>query len=346
MGPLKLRLGHPLRSFRLELGLEVEAGTTALVGPSGAGKSTVLRCVAGLLRPEHGFVSCDSEVWLDTDTGVGVPAEERRVGFVFQDYALFPHLTVEGNAAYGSDRRRAGELLERFGLARLRRVRPASLSGGERQRVALVRALAREPKVLLLDEPMAALDPHTRGAVREELRALLGELGLPTLLVTHDFEDAAGLADRVAVLVEGRIRQLGAPAELVSAPTDPFVARLAGANLLQGEAAPASGGLTQVRLSQGQLLLTTDPGNGAVTAIVYPWDVTIVRVEGRDSSLNHLRGEILSLVQLGNRVRVRLPALAAEITTASADRLSLAVGEEVVASFKATNVRLVTRSGV
>ena len=345
MGPLRLRLQHELHAFRLEVALEVEPGTTALVGPSGAGKSTVLRAVAGLFRPDEGAVECDGEVWLDTRRRVDRPVEDRPVGLVFQDYALFPHLSVEGNATFSGDRRRAQELLARFGLETLRRARPGRLSGGERQRVALVRALARNPKTLLLDEPMAALDPHTRGGIREALRATLRELELPTLVVTHDFEDAAALADRVAVMVDGAIRQCAAPAELVAAPADPFVARLAGANVLDGSASPAEDGLTRIELSNGVWLYSTDHGRGPISAVVYPWDVTIARVAGTDSSLNHLAGEIVSLMPLGNRVRVRLPLLAAEITASSAERLALAAGDRVIASFKATNLRLVPRAG-
>src|SRR5581483_10097574 len=178
--------------------------TVALVGPSGAGKTTVLRAIAGLVPAR---VRLGGEDW------TSLPPEERSVGLVFQDYALFPHLSVERNVAFAGD---PGDLLERLGIAHLRRARPGELSGGERQRVALARALARRPRVLLLDEPTAALDPHTRGAVRAQLRALLRELGLPTLLVTHDFEDAAALADRIGVLADGRLRQLGTARDLVA----------------------------------------------------------------------------------------------------------------------------------
>ena len=158
---------------------------------------------------------------------------DARVGLVFQEYALFPHLSVRANVAFGG-RQRVDELLERFRIAHLAGARPRTISGGERQRVALARALARDPRVLLLDEPLSALDAHTRASVRVELHGLLRELGLPTVLVTHDFEDAAALADRVGVLVEGRILQLASPADLVAAPADAFVASFTGANLLHG----------------------------------------------------------------------------------------------------------------
>ena len=214
---LSVDLAHPLRSFRLELTLAVDGDAVALAGPSGAGKTSILRAVAGLLRPERGRVVLGSEVWLDTERGIDVPPEERSVGYVFQDYALFPHLTVAQNVAFAG-REGASALLERFRISHLASARPYELSGGERQRVALARALARRPRVLLLDEPTAALDAHTRVAVRLELRDLLHEIGIPALLVTHDFEDAAALAARVGVLVHGRLVQLGTPTELVRRP--------------------------------------------------------------------------------------------------------------------------------
>jgi ABC-type sulfate/molybdate transport systems ATPase subunit len=332
----------PRRSFELELALRVGRETVGLVGPSGGGKTSVLRAVAGLERPRRGSVRCGDDVWFDAARGVDVPPERRSVGLVFQEYALFPHLTVAANVAFGGRRERP-DLLERFRIAHLARARPTEISGGERQRVAVARALAREPKVLLLDEPMAALDPHTRASVREELRALLRELALPTLVVTHDFEDAAALAERVGVMVEGRLLQLGSPAELVAAPADSFVASFAGGNVLHGTAAPLASGLTEVRLDDGGLVYSTDPGEGPVSVVVYPWEVALAREAPADSAVNHVLGEIASLVSLGNRLRVRVGPLTAEVTAASAERLVLREGERVVASFKATGTRLLPR---
>jgi len=335
MAALDLDFSLPLRDFELRLALAVER-TVALVGPSGAGKTSALHVVAGLARA-RGRVALGEDVWLGE--GIDRPPEERRVGLVFQDYALFPHLSVRANVAFAG-RERVDELLERFRIAHLAAARPGELSGGERQRVALARALARDPKVLLLDEPMAALDPHTRGKVRAELHDLLRELALPALLVTHDFEDAAALADRVGVLVEGRLRQLGSPAELLGSPADPFVAEFAGANVLDGIAEGGPDGLTRFHLDRERVVYSTDEARGRSALVVYPWDVSLARVAADDSALNHLRGEIVSLVQVGNRVRVRLPFLTAEITAASAERLALRPGETVVASFKATQARL------
>jgi molybdate transport system ATP-binding protein len=336
---LRIDLDHPLRSFRLQVELELGRETVALVGPSGAGKSSVLRAIAGLLRPERGRISCGGEVWLDATRGVDVPPERRSVGLVFQEYALFPHLDVRANVGFGG-RRRVDELLERFRISHLARARPGALSGGERQRVALARALARDPAVVLLDEPLAALDAHTRGTVRAELAELLAELQLPTLLVTHDFEDAAALAGRVGVIVEGRILQAGAADELVAAPADAFVASFTGANLLPGIARPGPDGLTEVVLDHGGVAFSTDPAAGRVGLAVYPWEIALARATTDDSAANHIRGQVRSLVTLGNRVRVRVGPLTAEVTAASAERLGLAEGEPVVAAFKATASRL------
>jgi len=269
--------------------------------------------------------------------GIHLPPEERSVGLVFQDYALFPHLTVEANVGFGGP---AGDLLERLGIAGLARARPRELSGGERQRVALARALARGPKALLLDEPLSALDVPTRASVRGYLRGLLRELGLPALLVTHDYADAVALAERVGVLVEGKLVQLGTPAELLTSPATPFVAELVGGNLLFGRAVQRLDGLTEVELEDGTRLLSTDPGAGEVALLVYPWEITLARAAGDDSSRNHVRGRVEELVPLQNRVRVRVGPLTAEVTAASAERLGLRVGEPVIASFKATGARL------
>jgi ABC-type sulfate/molybdate transport systems ATPase subunit len=340
---LTLDLALPRRSFELELALEIGAETVALVGPSGGGKTSVLRAVAGLERPRRGSITCAGETWFDVDRDVHLPPERRSVGLVFQEYALFPHLSVGENVAFGGRRARP-DLLERLRIGHLERARPTELSGGERQRVALARALARNPKVLLLDEPMAALDSHTRARVREELRSLLRELGLPALVVTHDFEDAAALAGRVGVLVEGRLLQIAPPAELVALPADAFIASFAGGNVLHGTAQASRDGLTEVLLDGGGTIYSTDPGDGAVSVVVYPWEVSVGREAQSDSAVNHVAGEIRSLVSLGNRSRVRIGPLTAEVTAASAERLGLQEGEPVVASFKATGTRLLARS--
>ena len=334
MAALDLDFSLPLRDFELKLALTVDR-TVALVGPSGAGKTSALHVVAGLARA-RGRVALGDDVWLNGN--VDRPPEERRVGLVFQDYALFPHLSVRANVAYGG-RERVDELLDRFRIAHLATARPGRLSGGERQRVALARALARDPAVLLLDEPLAALDAHTKTEVRMELHELLHELALPTLLVTHDYEDAAALADEVGVLVEGRLRQLATPSELVARPRDAFVASFTGANLLHGSA--KRGELTEVVLASGERVFSTDVAHGEVGVVVYPWEIAVAREPAHDSALNVVRGDIGSVVEVGNRVRVRIGPVTAEVTASSSERLELARGGVAYATFKATGTRLV-----
>jgi molybdate transport system ATP-binding protein len=314
----------------------------ALVGPSGAGKTSVLRAVAGLTRPLRGRIALGPEVWFDADAGIFLKPDERRVGLVFQEYALFPHMNVRDNVAYGG-RARVDEYLERFRISHLAKARTPELSGGERQRVALARALARDPGVLLLDEPLSALDAHTKVAVRGELQELLREFGLPTLLVTHDYEDAAALADQVGVIVDGSLRQLATPAEMVAHPADGFVASFTGANLLHGIARPGRDGLTEIVIESGESIFSADEGAGPVEAVVYPWEILIGYDHQPDSAQNVIRGEIRSIAAVGSRVRVRIGPVTAEVTVASVEKLELAVGKPAVASFKATGTRLVAR---
>jgi molybdate transport system ATP-binding protein len=337
---LTLDIAVALRTLRLDLALDVGRETVALVGPSGAGKTTLLRAIAGLVRPDRGRIALGPAVWLDTERRINRPPEERPVGYVFQDYALFPHLSVRKNVAFGGVER-VDELLERFAIEQLAGSRPAEISGGERQRVALARALAREPAVLLLDEPLSALDAHTRNAVRAELQELLREVRLPTLLVTHDFEDAAALADRIGVVLDGKLLQMGPAAELVLEPADPFVASLTGSVLLPGRARAGPDGLTEVELDDGTLVYSAEHGVGRVGVVVHPWEITLARSAPTDSARNHLRAPIAAVVPDGDRVRVRVGPLTAEITAAAARELELAPGVPVVASFKATGARLV-----
>lgn len=258
--------------------------------------------LAGLLAPLRGRVVVGGETWLDTARGIALPPERRSVGFVPQDHGLFPHLSVEANVGFAAPAR-AAELMERFGIAQLAGERPARLSGGERQRVALARALARRPAVLALDEPLAALDAQTRRTVRDELAGLLAGLRVPTLLVTHDFADAGALAARVAVLVGGRVRQVGTPQELLDAPADPFVAAFTGANVVR---------------------------DGARVVCFQPWDVRLGEGEART---------VTAVEALGPRARVVLGDVVAEVPAAQAprrgERVRYSVAPECVTTFPA-----------
>jgi molybdate transport system ATP-binding protein len=298
-------------------------------------------------------VRCGDATWLDTDAGTELAPDMRQVGYVFQDYALFPNLTAWRNVAYGlraprAERRaRALDLLDRFGVAGLANARPARLSGGERQRVALARALAREPRALLLDEPLSALDTRTRGRARRELAAVLASAEVPVLLVTHDFEEAAVLADEVAIVDGGRILQSGTAAQLAASPSSSLVAELSGAVVLTGTARPV-GGLTEVALDGGGVVTSTEQGSGPVAVTVHPWDVSL-EPRGGDaagSARNRLPVTVVSLAAFGNRVRVGLDGpqpMSADLTEPAARSLGLAPGAEVTATWKATATRIVAR---
>ncbi|MFL5845253.1 MAG: ABC transporter ATP-binding protein [Solirubrobacteraceae bacterium] len=335
----------------LEVSFTVGPGEClALAGPSGAGKTTALRVLAGLLRPTAGSIHAGEAVWLDTCRGIDVPAERRRVGMVFQDHALFGHLSAWRNVAYAlhdcprSQRRTAAlMLLARLGLEQRAEAKPRELSGGERQRVALARALARDPAVLLLDEPLSSLDARTRATASAHLAATIRQTAAPTILVTHDFTEAAQLAGAIAVIDGGRIVQRGTADELAAAPASAFVADFTGAVVLTGEAED-----TMVRLQGGGELATTTPARGPVAVTLHPWDVAIDPPDtlGAGSARNRLAATVTTVTTLGSRVRVGLDAgqpLVAEITPDAARAMGLAPGTPVVAVVKASALRVVAR---
>jgi molybdate transport system ATP-binding protein len=348
---LRAELGTAVGALALDVELSVEPGEClALVGPSGAGKTSVLRAIAGLLRPARGRVVCGEDTWLDTASNVDVPPERRGCGYLFQEYALFPHLSAWRNVGYALPREhrreRAHELLERFGLGDRGHARPHELSGGERQRVALARALAPRPRVLLLDEPLSALDARTRARASRELGAALRDAGVPALLVTHDFGEAALLGTRIAVLDAGRIVQQGAASELAAAPASAFVADLTGAVVLTGSARPGGDGLTLVDLDGGGQAASIDAGSGRVAVSVHPWEIALAPAGDRSSgsAQNRVDAEVTSVTHVGNRVRVGLEAgqpLVAEVTEPAVRALGLHPGARVSASWKAAATRLV-----
>jgi molybdate transport system ATP-binding protein len=350
---LRAELAATLGDLELEVSLEVDAGSClALAGPSAAGKTSVLRCIAGIANPARGMIACGGELWLDTQRSICRRAEQRRCGLLFQDYALFPHLSAWRNVAYGlralprvQRKARALELLERFGIAERAYDRPATLSGGERQRVALARALAPAPELLLLDEPCAALDVRTRAAATRSLGAMLRESSTPVVVVTHDFHEAALLGDEVAVLDGGRIVQRGRAEELAARPASAFVADFTGAIVLRGTARVQAGGLTRIELDGGGVVTAAAPAEGRVAASVYPWEITLLAPDAlvSGSAQNRLLARVTSIVTVGNRARVGLLAsqpMVAEITQESARRLELSVGSSVSAAWKATATRV------
>jgi molybdate transport system ATP-binding protein len=296
---LELDIALGLRSYELRLALGVDRETVAIVGPSGAGKTTVLQSIAGLRRPDRGRIAVGGRSWFDRDARVNLAPERRSVGLVFQEYALFPHMSVRANVAYGGPAR-VDELLDRFGIGHLAGVRPTAISGGERQRVALARALARGPEVLLLDEPLSALDAHTHTVVRGELDDLLADLGLPTLIVTHDMRDATALADRIGVMVDGELRQLDRLPELMARPADAFVARLTGANVLPGVA------------------------GDHVAVVAHPWELSLAAE--RPDGATAVPGIVHGVVPEGDRVRVRVGEVVVLVAAGELERLGLARG--------------------
>jgi molybdopterin-binding protein len=351
---LRAELEHAVGDVELRVALEVRPGEClALAGPSGAGKTTVLRLLAGTLRPNRGRIRHGEDCWVDTEAGVWWPPERRRCGYVFQDYALFPHLNAWRNVAYGLRSRPARErretaqaLLDQFGLSGRADARPAILSGGERQRVAIARALAPRPTALLLDEPLSALDARTRASAGRELAATLHSLEVPVVLVTHDFNEAAVLGDVIGVIDQGTIIQQGSATQLAARPASPFVADFTGAVVLTGTVRMGGGELTIVDLDGGGIASSTDRATGRVALSVYPWEITIGHVLSStgESAQNRLPARITAVTAVGNRVRLALAAgqpLVAEVTGKAIQDLDLAVGREVTASWKATATRLI-----
>ncbi len=282
----------------------------------------MLRTVAGLERQCAGRIALGSELWLDSDRAIHLSPERRRVGYLPQDYGLFPHLTVAANVRFAGKRDRP-DLLERLGIAQLANARPRQLSGGERQRVALARALARDPRVLLLDEPFGALDAITRRQVRDELGDQLMQLGLPTLLVTHAFEDATALAQRVGVIDTGRLVQLATPTELLAAPASVMVAALTGANILEGTATTTPSG-SIVRLQGGGELKSATSARGPVHVAVHPWQLELAEPEGCE-----LIDTVISVRRSGGAVTIRLSRLTIQASSGDNGRVPVTEGSIV-----------------
>ena len=335
-------------AFRLAADLQVGDGeVVALLGPNGAGKSTLLRALAGLLPIQAGRVTLAGRVLEDPGRGIRRPSAERAVGMVFQDHLLFPHLTVRENVAFGlrarrvaprEARARADRVLGRLGMAQLGGRRPAELSGGQAQRVALARALVTDPAMLLLDEPLAALDVETRQQVRRELRRHLARFPGPVLVVTHDPLEAVVLAGRLVVLEGGRVVQDASPDEVVSRPGSPWIAQLVGTNLLQGR---SSG--TRVELPSGAVLHTATAVDGQVRVVVHPRAVAVYRQAPHGSPRNVLPLQVVAFDVEAGRVRVTLDGavrLVAEVTSAAAAELDLAAGGEVQAVVKAAELEV------
>jgi molybdate transport system ATP-binding protein len=339
-------VGVELGSLRLRAELQAEnTEIVALVGPNGAGKTTLLRALAGLVPIQDGRVELDGQVLDDTATGVHRPPEDRPVAVVFQDYLLFPHLTALDNVAYGlrahgtsrgRARQEAAAWLARVGVAEHATSYPGRLSGGESQRVALARALATRPALLLLDEPLAAIDAGARPALRRDLRARLTEAEGIRIVVTHDPLDALAMADRLVVLEEGRITQEGSLQEVTARPRSPWVAALVGLNLYRGSVED-----NVLTLPGGGVLQVAGRLHGSAYALVHPRAVSLHRNRPEGSPRNVWRGDVGGIDLEGDRVRVQVRGpldVVAEVTPQAAVELHLADGGPIWVTIKATEV--------
>ncbi|WP_114453306.1 ATP-binding cassette domain-containing protein [Halopolyspora algeriensis] len=347
--------------FGLDVTCTVAPGeVVAVLGPNGAGKSTLLSALSGLVRPERGRIALGDRVWLDTDHNVDLPAHRRGVGLLAQNALLFPYLSALDNVAFGpraagAGKRTARTIAERW-LARVDAAdlaghRPGRLSGGQAQRVALARALAADPELLLLDEPLAALDVDAAPALRGLLHRVLRSQHRPTVLVTHDVLDAVVLADRVLVLVDGRIAEQGPTRAVLARPRAAFTARIAGLNLVPG-IAEEEGIKTGEGVISGRIAEPVEQGEAAA-AVFAPSAVAVHRECPHGSPRNALRVRLAGLEPRGDVIRLRAaarlmgedPVLAADVTPAAVADLGLAAGDEVFFVVKATEVAIHPASG-
>ena len=337
-----------LRLGTLDLDVTIDAAPgeiVAVLGPNGAGKSTFLRAVAGLVPLDRGRVEVDAVVLEDVALRIHLPPERRPIGVVFQDYLLFPHLSALENVAFGLRARgvaardarvRAGSWLDRLGLSEHANARPGALSGGQAQKVALARALAIDPRVLLLDEPLAALDASARGSVRRDLKRHLASFAGVRIVITHDPLEALALADRLVILEGGRVIQTGSPAAVTQRPRSRYIADLVGVNLLRGTSAAG-----QVAVAGGASLQSADAVDGEVFAVIHPRAVALHRARPEGSPRNVWRGRTSALDYQGDRVRVGVEGempIIAEVTPAAVRELDLAEGGEIWVSVKASEI--------
>lgn len=338
--------------FDLACELAVEPGkTVALVGASGAGKTTVLRAVAGLVRPLAGRISCDDACWFDAARGIFLMPQARSCGMVFAEYALFDHMSAIENVSFGlralgvaraQARARARELMKIFGVEHLEQRRAATLSSGEMQRVAIARALATSPHVLLLDEPLSAVDVERRAPIRASILRVIAEQKVATIVVTHDPIEAVLFARDLIVMENGRVVQRGQAPELRARPRSSYVAAFAGVNLYEGIAQPETGGISTVGVN-GSRLTVIGRWEGRVALVVDPDAVVLSTERPASSARNCLAGPVAHAYADGNAVRVSIassPPIVARISQQSASELNVKPNQFLYASFKAGEVRV------
>ena len=337
-----------------ELSLPAEFSVTTLFGPSGCGKTTILRCLAGLVRPNEGTIRAGGQPWFDSRQKICLTPQQRDIGFLFQDYALFPHLSVIENIAFGlkgcsphERDQRVAEMIQVFDLQGLELRRIHQISGGQQQRVALARVLVRRPRLLLLDEPLSALDATLREQLRTELRRRLSMFQIPVIVVTHDRVEAIALSDQLVIMERGRIRQSGPVEQVITRPSDLAVARIVGVEtVLVGTIVHVHEGLATVQVGQ-TMLLAVAPTAAAkcVHVCIRGEDVAIQKGPTGESSVrNHLPATIQSLIPEGPLVRVGLNCgfdLTALVTRPACTELKLQIGDRVTANLKAPAIHLI-----
>ena len=351
MAALSLRADVRLTRGLLDLGIELSAQPgqiVAVLGPNGSGKTTLLHALAGLIRLQHGQIHVAGSLWDSPAENVWMAPEQRRTGLVLADHMLFPHLSVVDNVGFGprsrgvpkaDARARARVELDALGLGDRSDVRPLELSSGQAQRVALARALATDPAVLLLDEPLSALDPTTRAQTRADLGVRLRAFSGITILVTHDPLDALSLADRLVFIAAGRLVQQGTPQEVIARPRDPYVARVVGLNFLRGQRISDQ----QVDVAGTIVVVPEVPAGGPVCVTIPPSAVALYLTRPEGSPRNTWPVTVSDIQLAGQTARVSLAgpfALAAEVTTTSVADLRLGVGQALWATVKATEVRV------
>jgi molybdate transport system ATP-binding protein len=346
-------------SFVLDVSVEVPSGITILFGPSGAGKSTLLDCIAGLARPDAGRIVAGGEVLFDSSSAIHLPAQRRRIAYVFQTLALFPHLSVEENVAYGlSDLReqerdeRVGEILEAFRVEHLRKQKPGEISGGEKQRIALARSLVTEPRVLLLDEPLTGLDAELKSAIVDDLRAWNAAKRIPILYVTHSREEVDALGERVIAIENGRVEGAGALIDVLDAPRRKRLAQAAGfENLLDGTVLSLreADGVMRVRLGETACEIEVPLGYAVagdrVRVAIRAGDILLGTEQPRGlSARNVMEGRIASMEQRGTMVIARVDCgvtFIAHLTPGAVRTLELAAGRKVWLVLKTHSCHLV-----
>jgi len=339
-------LSKDWKEFSLKnINLEVKKGEYfVILGPTGAGKTLLLETIAGFHFPDSG------EVWIEGQNVTDLPPELRRVGFIYQDYSLFPHLNVEQNIQFGlklkqtPDTKRLNEIMNWLKISHLAHRYPVTLSGGEQQKVTIARAIAIEPSILLLDEPLSALDLRTRDYLREELKRVKAEFGITMVHVTHDQTEAMVLADRIAVMMKGQIQQVGTPYEIFNKPLNEEIADFVGVeNILHGVVQDNENGIAEIKVDMGaNIFAVSDYRAGEVKVFIRPEDIILSVSRGDSSARNVMSGRITELHDMGPLTRVKLDTkLVALITKQSRETLKLRIGDEIYATFKATSVHVV-----